>query len=130
MQSQCCQMKPKLTMKKENVSEGLLGSVKSLLQSRKELCTITDSAKRNKSGDFIEITFLGLSEEFGAGNIQGVAAFHLDIPELIRSLHLCNLNENEVLLLKDGKEATKSNAPKGLFFRSSVSNEYYVISLL
>ncbi|XP_073436412.1 A-kinase anchor protein 11 isoform X2 [Dendrobates tinctorius] len=114
-QSQCCQMTPKLSMRKECVSEGLLGSVKSLLQSRKELCTITDGVKSNKAGDFIEVTFLGLSEEAGAGNIQGVAAFHSDIPELIRSLHLCNLNENEVLLLKDGKEAKKSNATQGLF---------------
>ncbi|XP_056411419.1 A-kinase anchor protein 11 isoform X1 [Hyla sarda] len=111
-QSLCCQMKPKLSVKKENVTEGLLSSVKSLLQSRKELCTITDS---DKTGDFIEVTFLGLSEESGAGNIQGVAAFHLDIPELVRSLHLCNLNENEVLLLKDVKETTKSNASQGLF---------------
>ncbi|KAM4047584.1 A-kinase anchor protein 11 isoform 2-T2 [Anomaloglossus baeobatrachus] len=114
-QSQCCQMKPKLSMKKECVSEGLLGFVKSLLQSRKELCAITDSVKSNKTGDFIEVTFLGFSEESRAGNIQGVAAFHSDIPELIRSLHLCNLNENEVVLLKDGKEANKSNAPQGLF---------------
>ncbi|XP_075708396.1 A-kinase anchor protein 11 [Rhinoderma darwinii] len=114
-QSQCCQIKPKLSVKKENVSEGLLSSVKSLLQSRKALCTITDSLKSNKTGDFIEVTFIGLKEESGAGNIQGVAAFHLDIPELIRSLHLCNLKENEVLLLQEGKEATKSNAPQGLF---------------
>ncbi|XP_073520011.1 A-kinase anchor protein 11 isoform X2 [Phyllobates terribilis] len=114
-QSQCCQMTPKLSMKKECVSEGLLGSVKSLLQSKKELCTITDSVKSNKTGDFIEVTFLGLSEEAGAGNIQDAATFHSDIPELIRSLHLCNLNENEILLLKDGKEANKSNATQGLF---------------
>ncbi|KAM3934340.1 A-kinase anchor protein 11 isoform 2-T2 [Leptodactylus fuscus] len=113
-QSQGCQMKPKLSMKKENVSEGLLSSMKSLLQSRKELCTITDCVRSNKTGDFIEVTFLGLSEESGAGNIQGVASFHLDIPELIKSLHLCNLNENEVILLKEGKEATKSNASPGL----------------
>ncbi|XP_077153443.1 A-kinase anchor protein 11 isoform X1 [Ranitomeya variabilis] len=114
-QSQCCQITPKLSMRKECVSEGLLGSVKSLLQSRKELCTITDGVKSNKTGDFIEVTFLGLLEEAGAGNIQGVATFHSDIPELIRSLHLCNLNENEILLLKDGKEASKSNATQGLF---------------
>ncbi|KAG9492057.1 hypothetical protein GDO78_000534 [Eleutherodactylus coqui] len=114
-QIQYCQMKSKLSVKKENVGEGLLNSVKLLLQSRKELCTITDSLKSNKTGDFIEVTFLGLSEESGAANTQGVAAFHLDIPELIRSLHLYNLNENEVLLLKDGKEVTKSSAPQGLF---------------
>ncbi|KAG8586092.1 hypothetical protein GDO81_005251 [Engystomops pustulosus] len=114
-QSQCCPMKHKLSVKKESVGEGLLTSIKSLLQSRKELCAISDSAKRSKTGEFIEVTFLGLSEESETGNIQGVASFNLDIPELVKSLHLCNLNENEVLLLKDGKEAAKSNAPQGIF---------------
>ncbi|XP_044143690.1 A-kinase anchor protein 11 isoform X1 [Bufo gargarizans] len=114
-QSQCYQMKPKLSVKKECVSEGLLNSVKSLLQSRKELCAITEGLKSNNAGDFIEVTFLGLFGESGTGNIQSAASFHLDIPELIRSLHPCNLNENEVLLLKDGKEETKSNTPEGHF---------------
>ncbi|XP_063808934.1 A-kinase anchor protein 11 isoform X2 [Pseudophryne corroboree] len=113
--NQGCQMKPKLSLKKENISEGLLSAVKSLLQSRKELCTIADSPKTSKKGDFIEITFLGLSGDSGAANIQGVAAYHLDIPELIRSLRLCNLNVNEVILLKDGKEATQSCTSQRLF---------------
>ncbi|XP_075053807.1 A-kinase anchor protein 11 [Mixophyes fleayi] len=83
--SQGCQMKPKLSVKKE------------------WLLTL------------LQITFLGLSGESGAANIQGIAALHMDIPELIRSLHLCNLNVNEVILLKDGKEATQSCASQRLF---------------
>uniref|UniRef100_A0A8C5PZ39 A-kinase anchoring protein 11 n=1 Tax=Leptobrachium leishanense TaxID=445787 RepID=A0A8C5PZ39_9ANUR len=101
--SQGCQMKPKFTVKKENISDALLTSVKLLLQSRKALCNINEGRKGGKKGSFIEVTFLGLSRESGAAQIQGLAAFHVDIPELIQSLHLCNLSEKEVILLKEGK---------------------------
>ncbi|XP_018415987.1 PREDICTED: A-kinase anchor protein 11 [Nanorana parkeri] len=113
--SQGSQMKPKVSVKKENISEGLLSSVKSVLQSRKELCSITDCLKSCNKEDFIEITFLGLSRESGLRNIQGITALYVDVPELLQSPHLCNLNENEVILMKDGKEAAKSSTMQNYF---------------
>ncbi|KAM4699964.1 A-kinase anchor protein 11 isoform 2-T2 [Discoglossus pictus] len=115
--NQGCQMKPKISVKKENFSEVLLNSVKSLLQSKKQLCTIaaSESLKSSKKGNVVEIMFLGLSEESGAAHIQDLAALHIDLPDLIRSFHLCSLNENEVILLKDGKEATKSGGAQSCF---------------
>ncbi|XP_072266394.1 A-kinase anchor protein 11 isoform X2 [Pyxicephalus adspersus] len=113
--SQSGQVKPKISVKKENMCEGLLSSMKSVLQSRKELCSITDYLKSGKKEDFIKITFLGLSRESGTKNIQGVTALYVDVPELIQSPHLCNLNENEVILIKDGKEVAKSNATQNFF---------------
>ncbi|XP_040197238.1 A-kinase anchor protein 11 isoform X2 [Rana temporaria] len=105
--SQVGQMKPKVTVKKENISEGLLSAMKSVLQSRKELCSITDCLKSGNKEDFIEITFLGLSTEHGIRNIQGVTALYVDVPELIQSPHLCNLNENEVIFMNNGKVNAK-----------------------
>ncbi|KAM8975184.1 A-kinase anchor protein 11 isoform 2-T2 [Pelodytes ibericus] len=113
--SQGCQMKPKFSVKKENISDTLLTSVKLLLESRKDLCRITESLKGGKKGRYIEVTFVGLSRESGATHIQGLASFHVDIPELIQSLHLCNLNENEVILLKEGKAASKSCGSQNAF---------------
>ncbi|XP_063282044.1 A-kinase anchor protein 11 isoform X1 [Pelobates fuscus] len=110
--SQGCQMKPKFTVKKENISDALLTSVKLLLQSRKDLCSITESLKGSKKGRFIEVTFVGLSRESGLAHLQGLASFHMDIPELIQSLHLCNLSENEVILLKESKAPSKSCGPQ------------------
>ncbi|KAM5179831.1 A-kinase anchor protein 11 isoform 2-T2 [Mantella aurantiaca] len=101
--SQGGQMKPKISVKKENINEGMLSSMKSVLQSRKELCSITDCLKNGNKEDFIE----------------GVTALYVDVPELIQSPHLCNLNDNEVILMKDGKEAAKSSATQN-FFSGSV----------
>ncbi|XP_068123894.1 A-kinase anchor protein 11 isoform X2 [Hyperolius riggenbachi] len=115
VRSQGGQMKPKLSVKKENISESLLSSVKSLLQSRKELCSITDCLKSGNKEDYIEVTFLGFFGELETGNVQNVATFCVDVPELMRSLHLCNLNENEVILMRDGKEATEPSASQNLF---------------
>ncbi|XP_053563947.1 A-kinase anchor protein 11 isoform X2 [Bombina bombina] len=115
--NQGCQMKPKIAVKKENFSENLLNSVKSLLQSRKELCSISasecvnDGMKRSVT----EIMFLGLSEESGAAHVQDLAALHVDLPELIRSFHLCSLNEDEVILMNDGRENTKFSGTQGCF---------------
>ncbi|KAM4795998.1 A-kinase anchor protein 11 [Rhinophrynus dorsalis] len=110
-----CQVKPKLSVKKENVSDSLLSSMKSLLQSRKELCNISECLKGVKKGHFIEITFLGLSEESGSAQIQDLAVFHADLPELIRSLHLCSLKDNELILLKDGKEDAMTYGQQSCF---------------
>ncbi|KAM9319945.1 A-kinase anchor protein 11 [Gastrophryne carolinensis] len=109
--SQRGQTRAKLSVKKENISEGLLSCMKLLLQSRKELCSITERLKSANKDHFIEITFLGISGDWGS--IQGVADFYMDVPELTQSL-LCNLHENEVILMKDGKEATKSSSTQNV----------------
>ncbi|KAE8626152.1 hypothetical protein XENTR_v10006526 [Xenopus tropicalis] len=110
---QGCQAKPKLSMKKENISDAFLMSLKSLLESKKELCRIAEGFKGVKKENVMELTFLGLSEE--SEPLQDVEALHLDLPELIRSLHLCSLNDCEVILLKHGKEGTTSCATQGCF---------------
>ncbi|XP_053311425.1 A-kinase anchor protein 11 [Spea bombifrons] len=113
--NQGCQRKPKFSVKKENISDTLVNSVKMLLQSRKDLCSITEALKGGKKGSFIEVTFVGLPTGSGAAHIQSLGAFHVDIPELIRSLHLCNLSDNEVILLKEAIATTKSHGPQIVF---------------
>ncbi|XP_018102799.1 A-kinase anchor protein 11 isoform X2 [Xenopus laevis] len=109
---QGCQTKPKLSVRKENISDAFLISLKSVLESKKQLCRITEGLKGIKKENVVELTFLGLSE--GSEPLRDVEALHWDLPELLRSLHLCTLNDCEVILLKDGKEGT-SSATQGCF---------------
>ncbi|XP_069061526.1 A-kinase anchor protein 11 isoform X2 [Pleurodeles waltl] len=98
--------KPRTSWKKEGFNEGVLRSVKSLLKSRKELCAVT-GGEYVKSGDqerLIEITFLSLSEDTNAAHIQDLGALFLELPDLLKSLHLYSLNDHEVIFLRDTKK--------------------------
>nr|XP_005308234.1 A-kinase anchor protein 11 isoform X2 [Chrysemys picta bellii] len=96
------QTKPKVSMKKD-FTDGVLRSVKSLLQSRKELCNVSaeDCLRQEEQDNFIEITFLGFAGETDAAHMQELAAVSVELPDVLKSLHFCSLNENEVIFLKD-----------------------------
>ncbi|XP_024050566.2 A-kinase anchor protein 11 [Terrapene carolina triunguis] len=96
------QRKPKVSMKKD-FTDGVLRSVKSLLQSRKELCNVSaeDCLRQEEQDNFIEITFLGFAGETDAAHMQELAAVSVELPDVLKSLHFCSLNENEVIFLKD-----------------------------
>ncbi|OCT92697.1 A-kinase anchor protein 11 isoform X2 [Xenopus laevis] len=123
---QGCQTKPKLSMRKEKISDAFLMSLRSLLESKKELCRITEGLKGVKKENVMELTFLGLSEE--SEPLRDVEALHLDLPELIRSLHLCSLNDCEVILLKDSKEGTTQGCFSGALCVMSPPNFPYLKS--
>ncbi|XP_012578699.1 PREDICTED: A-kinase anchor protein 11 isoform X2 [Condylura cristata] len=84
-------------------SEDVFQSVKSLLQSEKELCSVSaeDCIKREDHTNLTEVTFLGFNEETDAAHIQDLSAVSLELPALLNSLHFCSLNENEIICMKD-----------------------------
>ncbi|XP_019379865.1 PREDICTED: A-kinase anchor protein 11 isoform X2 [Gavialis gangeticus] len=94
-------MKPRVFVKK-SFGEGVLLSVKSLLQSRKELCSLSteDCLSQKEHNSFIEITFIGFTEETD-GHMQELAAVSAELPDVLKLLQLRTLNENEVIFLKD-----------------------------
>ncbi|XP_017198984.3 A-kinase anchor protein 11 isoform X3 [Oryctolagus cuniculus] len=95
-------------------SEDVFQSVKSLLQSEKELCSVAPegSLKQNEHANLTEVTFLSFNEETDAAHIQDLAAVSLELPELLNSLHFCSLNENEIICTKDiNKSSDISNDP-------------------
>ncbi|XP_013035030.2 A-kinase anchor protein 11 isoform X1 [Anser cygnoides] len=100
--AQGSRMKPRTSVKK-SFGEGVLQSMKSLLHSRKELCSISadECVNREEQDHFIEITFIGFAEEMGTAHLQEVAAVSADLPDVLKSLQLCKLKENEVVFLKD-----------------------------
>ncbi|XP_064030853.1 A-kinase anchor protein 11 isoform X2 [Pogoniulus pusillus] len=98
-------MKPRISVKK-SFGEGLMHSMKSLLHSRKELCSVSSAEclSREEQENFFEITFIGFAEEMGAAHLQELAAVSVELPDALKSLQLCKLKENEVIFLKDVKK--------------------------
>ncbi|XP_056183502.1 A-kinase anchor protein 11 isoform X4 [Falco biarmicus] len=98
-------MKPRISMKK-SFGEGVLHSMKSLLHSRKELCSVSseECLSQEEQDNFIEITFIGFAEEMGTAHLQELAAVSVELPDVLKSFQLCKLKENEVIFLKDLKK--------------------------
>ncbi|XP_021230813.1 A-kinase anchor protein 11 isoform X2 [Numida meleagris] len=104
--AQSGRMKPRISVKK-SFGEGILHSMKSLLHSRKELCNVSAEECLNweEQDNFIEITFIGFAEEMGSARLQELSAVSVELPDVLKSLQLCKLKENEVIFLKDVKKA-------------------------
>ncbi|XP_028353046.1 A-kinase anchor protein 11 isoform X2 [Physeter macrocephalus] len=103
-------MKTRASVRK-SFSEDVFQSVKSLLQSEKELCSVSaeDCLKQDEHANLTEVTFLGFNEETDAAHIQDLAAVSLELPDLLNSLHFCSLNENEIICMKDIKKSSDIN---------------------
>ncbi|NXG81039.1 AKA11 protein, partial [Baryphthengus martii] len=98
-------VKPRASVKK-SFGESVLHSMKSLLHSRKDLCSVSaeECLNQEEQDNFIEITFLGFAEEMGSARLQELAAVSVELPDALKSLQLCKLKENEVIFLKDVKK--------------------------
>uniref|UniRef100_A0A8D0G0J9 A-kinase anchoring protein 11 n=1 Tax=Strix occidentalis caurina TaxID=311401 RepID=A0A8D0G0J9_STROC len=101
-----CHQKCKCKKCYKNFGEGVLHSMKSLLHSRKKLCSVSaeECLNREEQDNFIEITFIGFAEEMGTAHLQELAAVSVELPDVLKSLQLCKLKENEVIFLKDVKK--------------------------
>ncbi|XP_025954987.2 A-kinase anchor protein 11 isoform X2 [Dromaius novaehollandiae] len=98
-------VKPRISVKK-TFGEGVLHSMKSLLQSRKELCSVSaeECLNREEQANFLEVTFIGFAEEIGTARLQELTAISVELPDVLKSLQLCKLKENEVIFLKNIKK--------------------------
>ncbi|KAJ7324541.1 hypothetical protein JRQ81_017561 [Phrynocephalus forsythii] len=96
---QSSQRKSKVAVRK-NFSECALPPMKSLLQSEKELCTLSTEELKEEQDNFNEVTFLCFEDDTAAVSKE-LAAISGELPDLLQSLHLCTLHENEVIFLKD-----------------------------
>ncbi|NXI68454.1 AKA11 protein, partial [Anseranas semipalmata] len=103
--AQGSRVKPRISVKK-SFGEGVLHSMKSLLHSRKDLCSVSaeECLNREEQDNFIEITFISFAEEMGTAHLQELAAVSVELPDVLKSLQLCKLKENEVVFLKDVKK--------------------------
>ncbi|NWS12894.1 AKA11 protein, partial [Pachyramphus minor] len=103
--AQGSRLKPRGSVKK-SFGEGILHSMKSLLHSRKELCNVSaeECLNREEEDNFIEITFIGFAEEMGTARLQELSAVSVELPDVLKSLQLRKLKENEAIFLKDVKK--------------------------
>ncbi|NWT81375.1 AKA11 protein, partial [Lanius ludovicianus] len=98
-------MKSRISVEK-SFGESILHSMKSLLQSRKELCNVSaeESLNQEEQDNFIEITFICFAEEMGTACLQELSAVSVELPDILKSLQLRKLKENEAVFLKDIKK--------------------------
>ncbi|KAM4859906.1 A-kinase anchor protein 11 isoform 2-T4 [Thomomys bottae] len=104
-------MKTRTSVRK-SFSEDVFQSVKSLLESEKELCSVSveDCVRQDEHANLTEVTFLGFNEETDAARIQDLAAVSWELPDLLNSLHFCSLNENEIICMKDISKTSDMNS--------------------
>ncbi|NXU95726.1 AKA11 protein, partial [Cettia cetti] len=90
----------------QNFGESILQSMKSLLHSRKELCNVSaeECVNQEEQDNFIEITFIGFAEEMVTAHLQELSAVSVELPDVLKSLQLRKLKENEAVFLKDIKK--------------------------
>ncbi|XP_038165801.1 A-kinase anchor protein 11 isoform X3 [Arvicola amphibius] len=108
---------------RKSFSEDVFQSVKSLLQSEKELCSVSggECLNQDEHAQFTEVTFLGFNEETDAAHIQDLAAISRELPDLLNSLHFCSLSENEIICMKDvSKASAVSSSPLNQSHRSGM----------
>ncbi|XP_054127404.1 A-kinase anchor protein 11 isoform X3 [Melozone crissalis] len=99
-------MKSRISIEK-SFGESILQSMKSLLHSRKELCNVSaeECLNQEEQDHFIEITFIGFAEGMGTAHLQELSAVSVELPDVLKSLQLRKLKENEAVFLKDIKKS-------------------------
>ncbi|NXC56697.1 AKA11 protein, partial [Aleadryas rufinucha] len=90
----------------QSFGESILHSMKSLLHSRKELCNVSaeECLNQEEQDNFIEITFISFGEEMGTACLQELSAVSVELLDVLKSLQLRKLKENEAVFLKDIKK--------------------------
>ncbi|XP_042313543.1 A-kinase anchor protein 11 isoform X2 [Sceloporus undulatus] len=113
------QKKAELPMKK-SFSECALPPIKTLLQSQKELCTVSTEELKEEQDNFNEVTFLCFADQT-AVIPKELVAISVELPDLLRSLHICSLHENEVIFLKNIHKPLETNeVPKQKKYSSRI----------
>ncbi|XP_071304595.1 A-kinase anchor protein 11 isoform X2 [Agelaius tricolor] len=99
-------MKSRISVEK-SFGESILQSMKSLLHSRKELCNVSaeECLNQEEQDHFIEITFIGFAEGMGTAHLQEISTVSVELPDVLKSLQLRKLKENEAVFLKDVKKS-------------------------
>ncbi|XP_048048964.1 A-kinase anchor protein 11 isoform X2 [Megalobrama amblycephala] len=98
-------LKSRATMKKETIREGSTPCLKSLLKHKKELCNVVVELHNKEPQCLSEVHYVCLpshaeGEDF---TLQALTSLSTEMMELLRSLRVHTLKDEEILLLKDPK---------------------------
>ncbi|KAI9519053.1 hypothetical protein NQZ68_032106 [Dissostichus eleginoides] len=102
-------IRSRATVRKETVRDVGPQSVKSILRNKKELCSVGLDLPNRDSTRLTEIHFVCLPEQCEGEDATQQAMLSLPggLCELLRSLHVHSLKNDEVLLLKDSRRLTE-----------------------
>ncbi|XP_060785884.1 A-kinase anchor protein 11 isoform X2 [Neoarius graeffei] len=98
-------LKSRASIRKETVRESSALSLRSLLKNRKELSNVVPELHARESQCLQQIHFICLPSSAGGEDftLQAVPSLPTELLELLRSLHVQTLKDEEVLLIKDPK---------------------------
>ncbi|XP_051998487.1 A-kinase anchor protein 11 isoform X2 [Xyrauchen texanus] len=98
-------LKSRATMRKETIREGSNPCLKSLLKHKKELCNVVMELHNKEPQCLSEIHYVCLPSHTEGENftLQALKSLSTEMMELLRSLHVHTLKDEEILLLKDPK---------------------------
>ncbi|XP_051564454.1 A-kinase anchor protein 11 isoform X3 [Myxocyprinus asiaticus] len=98
-------LKSRATMRKETIREGSNPCLKSLLKHKKELCNVVVELHNKEPQCLSEIHYVCLPSHTEGENftLQALKSLSTEMMELLRSLHVHTLKDEEILLLKDPK---------------------------
>ncbi|XP_052004245.1 A-kinase anchor protein 11-like isoform X2 [Xyrauchen texanus] len=100
-------LKSRTTMRKETFREGSNLCLKSLLKHKKELCNVVMELHNKEPQCVSELHYVCLpshteGEDF---TLQALSSLSTEMMEMLRSLHVHTLKDEEILLLKDPKRS-------------------------
>ncbi|XP_026150988.1 A-kinase anchor protein 11 isoform X2 [Mastacembelus armatus] len=98
-------LKPRASVRKETVRDSGSQCVKSLLRNKKELCSFGLELPTRDTSRLTEIHFVCLPGQCEGEDaaLQAMSSLPLGLCELLRSLHIHSLKNDEVLLLRDSR---------------------------
>ncbi|KAJ8247057.1 hypothetical protein GJAV_G00258270 [Gymnothorax javanicus] len=98
-------LKSRASIRKETIQESSALNLKNLVKSRKPLCNVVLDLPIGETVSLTEIHFVCLpSHSLGdSATLQALATAPGDVSELLRSLHVPSLRDEELLLLRDSK---------------------------
>ncbi|XP_073668034.1 A-kinase anchor protein 11 isoform X2 [Paramisgurnus dabryanus] len=98
-------LKSRATIRKEIIREGTNPCSKSLLKYKKELCNVSVDLHTKETQCLSEVHYVCLPSLADGENLtlQALTSLSTEMMELLRSLHVHTLKDEEILLLKDPK---------------------------
>ncbi|KAG7467122.1 hypothetical protein MATL_G00150040 [Megalops atlanticus] len=99
-------LKTRGSIRKESLSESPALCLRTLARSRRELCNVVLEVQTRDPACQDEIQFVCLPSQSEGDDftLQALPSVPVDLLELLRSLHVHSLKDEEVLLLKDSKK--------------------------
>uniref|UniRef100_A0A3B4ZV98 A-kinase anchoring protein 11 n=1 Tax=Stegastes partitus TaxID=144197 RepID=A0A3B4ZV98_9TELE len=102
-------IRSRASVRKETVRDSGAQSVKSLFRNKKELCSVGLELPTRDATRLTEIHFVCLPAQCEGEDVtqQALSSLPAGLCELLRSLHVHSLKNDEVLLLKDSRRLTE-----------------------